>query len=250
MQNRDLFKCLSCAAVVIALIGLPAATLAQSASPASPSSNPRNAQPLNDLMAAAQRLRDATHDLVRERTSAERNHAIQKIDRTLAEVQNAIVSLPTNLLLADVTPSQKATDDLARAADRLHDAVASLNKTGNSGPSQDAISEIKKALASVHQERVNLQGKEGTANNAGSQPAGQVSTSTSSQDLPGELKQQMERAGYTEIKILPGSYLVSAKDKGGKDVMMQIGPNSMTVITEGDSRRPNGAPTGLNSQAK
>jgi hypothetical protein len=42
----------------------------------------------------------------------------------------------------------------------------------------------------------------------------------------------MQTAGYTNVEIVPGSYLVSAKSQDGKNVLMRIGPDSMTVLTE------------------
>ena len=56
---------------------------------------------------------------------------------------------------------------------------------------------------------------------------------------PQELREKLAADGYTDVKIAPGSYVVSAKDKdGNKVVMMMIGPNSMTVM-----KTPNKAPS-------
>lgn len=54
----------------------------------------------------------------------------------------------------------------------------------------------------------------------------------STQTIPQELRQKLTTAGFTDVHIIPSSFLVSAKDKGGDPVMMRIGPNSMTVLTE------------------
>jgi hypothetical protein len=242
MQNQKVYRLLSSAALAFAVVATPTIAPAQSTSQSSSStrSATSDARTLNELTVAAQRLRDATHELVRDRASPERNQAIQKIDRTLVEVQSAILSLPTKVLLADanVTPTQEATDDLARAADRLHDAISSLNKTENSDQNQKAVSEIKEALASVQRDRTNLQAVNnvaGTSSTGGaaSQAASSTHQGQLTENLPGELRQKMKDAGYKNVKIVPGSYLVSAKDKDGKDVIMSIGPTSMTVLTEG-----------------
>jgi hypothetical protein len=214
------------------VLATPALAQGDAAGPATNSApNAANPRPFNELTVAAQRLRDATHQLVRERASAQRSEDIQKIDRTLAEVQSAMLSLPPNLLLANAnaSPSQKAADDLARAADRLHETVSSLSADGNPDRNQQTISEIRKALASVQQERMNLQQNNEAANNAS---APEATPSHEARSLPAELKQKMQTAGYTNVEIVPGSYLVSAKDKDGKNVMMKIGPNSMTMLTQ------------------
>jgi hypothetical protein len=116
-----------------------------------------DAKPIQDLQRAAQRLRDATHDMVRETATAKRNRGIRKVDRTLEEVQDAMVSLPSNLFLAGAEQSepQKAGDNLQRATDRLNDAVQAL-KTDGSANQSASVKAIKEALAQVQQERMNL----------------------------------------------------------------------------------------------
>jgi hypothetical protein len=226
--------------MLFVVLSLPTSVLAQDfaspmpTAPVIPSASTVNSKPLVDLMASAQQLRDATHDLVRDRALEGRNQAIQKIDRTLAQVQSAMMSLPANVLLADAnaTPSQKATDDLARAADHLNDAVTALKNTGSAGPDQQALTEIRKALSSVQQERLNLQ----SASTETGREAGSKS-SARAQNLPEELKLKMQSAGYTNVEIVPGSYLVSARDKDGQNVMMRIGPHSMTVLSEVNSEK-------------
>jgi hypothetical protein len=37
--------------------------------------------------------------------------------------------------------------------------------------------------------------------------------------------------GFSDVKVVPDSFLVSAKDKQGYPVTMLIGPNSLTVFT-------------------
>jgi hypothetical protein len=50
------------------------------------------------------------------------------------------------------------------------------------------------------------------------------------QQGPQKLREKLAADGYTDVKIAPGSYVVSAKDKDGHKVMMMIGPNSMTMM--------------------
>lgn len=57
------------------------------------------------------------------------------------------------------------------------------------------------------------------------------SASQSSQSLPQQIQQKLTNQGFTDVKVVPGSFLVSAKDKQGDPVTMIIGPNSMTVFT-------------------
>ena len=52
------------------------------------------------------------------------------------------------------------------------------------------------------------------------------------QSIPQELRQKLTAAGFTEVNVMPSSFLVSAKNKSGEPVLMRIGPDSMTVLTE------------------
>jgi hypothetical protein len=47
---------------------------------------------------------------------------------------------------------------------------------------------------------------------------------------PQKLREKLTQDGYTDVKIVPGSYIVSAKDKDGNQVVMMIGPHSMTMM--------------------
>ena len=55
------------------------------------------------------------------------------------------------------------------------------------------------------------------------------------QQGPKKLRDKLAQDGYTDVKIAPGSYVVSAKDKDGNKVMMMIGPNSMTMMKVPDT---------------
>jgi hypothetical protein len=67
---------------------------------------------------------------------------------------------------------------------------------------------------------------------AKSAPAGQSSASQAAQNLPKEIRSKLEQDGFTNVNIVPGSFLVSAKDKNGDPVTMVIGPNSMMMLTK------------------
>jgi hypothetical protein len=67
---------------------------------------------------------------------------------------------------------------------------------------------------------------------SGSAPA----TATANQQPGGSnLRQQLtsslQQSGFTNIKVVPDSFLVQARDKSGNPVTMFIGPNSQTEVT-------------------
>lgn len=52
--------------------------------------------------------------------------------------------------------------------------------------------------------------------------------------LPDTIKDKLTAEGFSDITVVPGSFIVSGRDKTGKPVMMLIGPNSMQVMTTGN----------------
>lgn len=63
------------------------------------------------------------------------------------------------------------------------------------------------------------------------------------QMAPGALQQDvrndLEKAGFTDIHVMPSSFLVRAKDKTGRPIMMLINPDSVTEIAGvGNAAKP------------
>jgi hypothetical protein len=50
--------------------------------------------------------------------------------------------------------------------------------------------------------------------------------------LSQKLRDDLTKAGFTDITIMPSSFLVRAKDSQGNPVMMVINPDSLTEVTE------------------
>ena len=50
--------------------------------------------------------------------------------------------------------------------------------------------------------------------------------------LSQKLRDDLTKAGFTHITIMPSSFVVRAKDSQGKTVMMVINPDSLTKVTE------------------
>ena len=54
----------------------------------------------------------------------------------------------------------------------------------------------------------------------------------------------LQKSGFTDIKIMPESFLVRAKDQQGNPVMMVINPDSITAVTEIPGGNRSSATTG------
>lgn len=50
--------------------------------------------------------------------------------------------------------------------------------------------------------------------------------------LRGDVRNMLEQAGFTDIRIMPSSFMVRAKDRSGNPVIMSVGPDSLTEVAE------------------
>ena len=77
------------------------------------------------------------------------------------------------------------------------------------------------------------------------------SASSSTQDQSGvmnvkqEILNTLSRQGYTDVSVMPSSFMVHAKNSKGQPVAMVIGPDSVTTVTE----IPSTMQSGSNSEA-
>ena len=53
-----------------------------------------------------------------------------------------------------------------------------------------------------------------------------------------QIRDMLQKSGFTDIQVMPGSFLIHAKDKDGNPVVMNMSPDSFTEMTEvvGDTR--------------
>jgi hypothetical protein len=71
-----------------------------------------------------------------------------------------------------------------------------------------------------------------TANNKGSVVDPDEMKSLNQHNLRAQLRDNLSKSGFTDIKIMPSSFYVQAKNKKGEPVAMVIGPDSFTEVTE------------------
>ncbi|MBV8399239.1 MAG: hypothetical protein JOZ17_10920 [Acetobacteraceae bacterium] len=60
------------------------------------------------------------------------------------------------------------------------------------------------------------------------------------------IKQDLEQAGFTNVQVMPESFLVRAHDRQGRPVMMVINPDSVVGVTEMGGNAPSGSQGGNN----
>jgi hypothetical protein len=61
-----------------------------------------------------------------------------------------------------------------------------------------------------------------------------------------QLEESLAKAGFTDIKIMPESFLIRAKDQNGNPMMMVVNPDS---VTEVEAVTPNKAKNNNNANA-
>jgi hypothetical protein len=49
--------------------------------------------------------------------------------------------------------------------------------------------------------------------------------------IPQQIRNKLQNMGFTDVQVVPGSFIVSAKDKDGDPVSMIIGPHSTTLFS-------------------
>jgi sporulation protein YlmC with PRC-barrel domain len=74
-------------------------------------------------------------------------------------------------------------------------------------------------------------------------PDSAAQTTPKQQHLGADLKNMLQKSGYTDIRLAPTSFMVRAKDSDGNPVMMSISPDSFTEVT--DVSPTNGSTTGV-----
>ena len=67
------------------------------------------------------------------------------------------------------------------------------------------------------------QGTTGNTQSNGSQGAANIGMT---------LKEDLTKAGFSNVQVMPEAYVVHAKDPHGHPVVMRVGPDSVTEVTE------------------
>jgi hypothetical protein len=73
------------------------------------------------------------------------------------------------------------------------------------------------------------------------QPSGQQAQQGTSSlaQVQARIRQNLQEAGFTEIQMMPTSFMVHAKNRDGNPVMMLVSPDSIQAITfEGGGEEP------------
>ena len=92
-----------------------------------------------------------------------------------------------------------------------------------------------------------------TSNSSTTNGQGSTSNGQNAMNTPGimhlthKLRDDLSRAGFTDLKIMPTSFLISGKDSQGNPVMMVLSPNSVTALTE--QTQPNAASNASSNQS-
>lgn len=59
--------------------------------------------------------------------------------------------------------------------------------------------------------------------------------------LPQKIRDKLQSEGFKDVEVVPNSFIVRARDKDDNPIMMLIGPNGTTMITQPKSGHPSTA---------
>ena len=65
--------------------------------------------------------------------------------------------------------------------------------------------------------------------------------------LRAQVRDMLQKDGFTDIRVVPSSFMVRAKDKDGTQVVMSISPDSFTEVSEIGSPAPDNSATPMGS---
>ncbi|MBV9392888.1 MAG: hypothetical protein JOZ84_00605 [Methylobacteriaceae bacterium] len=96
-------------------------------------------------------------------------------------------------------------------------------------------------------------GRSATSPNTPAGSSAQDQNSEANEPLRQQVRDNLTKAGFTDIRIMPTSFMIRAKDQSGNPVMMVINPDSFTEVTavspNNNNNDKNGAPNNSNSAA-
>ncbi len=85
-----------------------------------------------------------------------------------------------------------------------------------------------------------------SAQNTNNTQTSNTSTQTAAkQGLRANLKNMLQKSGYTDIRVAPSSFMIRAKDSDGNSVVMSISPDSFSELTAIGT--PDASTTGANT---
>ena len=82
--------------------------------------------------------------------------------------------------------------------------------------------------------------------NANNQQPAASSTNTNGGQLRAHVQNMLQTAGFSDIRMLPSSFMIRAKDQEGNPVVMSVSPDSFTEVSELGTSNGNGANGSVN----
>lgn len=164
---------------------------------------------VQNLLAAAQSLREAIQRMAQMPPGERRAEAIREGNEALIQVQTAIASLPSHLLVANAKEAdyKKAMDKMKQASDRLYNAADALANQPAGKKTDNAIKQVNKALLETNEAM--LTGMQlsaaGSATTTGSSGSGASTSASGSGGEAGDTVKGPTRANDIGVMDSPSS---------------------------------------------
>ena len=131
-------------------------------------------------------------------------------------------------------PSAAQSSEQSSAAALNAQSNATEENQGTSVREQNEQANGESSAAANEQANTAEENQESAATEAHEQanaaPSNQ-SASAEQRPLPQQIRSKMQNMGFSDVQVVPGSYIVTARDKDGDPVTMIIGPHSTTLFT-------------------
>jgi hypothetical protein len=86
--------------------------------------------------------------------------------------------------------------------------------------------------------------------------SGAAASASNATPLRDRIRDMLQQSGFTDIRVMPSSFMIRAKDQGGNPVIMSVSPDQMTELTEvgtpgaNGSSNPNNGSSDQNNEAQ
>lgn len=83
----------------------------------------------------------------------------------------------------------------------------------------------------------------GAATTTPASPSGAAASAANATPLRERIRDMLQQSGFTDIRVMPSSFMIRAKDQSGNPVIMSVSPDQMTELTEVGTPGANGSAT-------
>lgn len=193
---------------------------------------------IQNLLGAAQSLREAIQRMAQMPAGERRTEAIRESNEALMQVHTAMATLPSHLLLANAKEAdyKKAMDKMRQASDRLYKATEALASQPAGKQRNAAVKEINTALMETNEAMLTGLQLANRGNGAGAAQASGSGSAQGTGSSGGANASLGNRGGSATATGRPGANNVDLSGSGGSGASASAGGKDAGTSTVGPTR--------------